>query len=187
MQPDAEPTSIPAPLASLSKGQVEVLALVAQYKSSKEIARALNISPNTVDQRLKRVQALLGTNGRFEAARLYTSAMRGGGTPELWGDLVYQPSDLSSASDPAIAAASAGLEDRTVGGATFMRQPQASLANGFRSWDEERSWTSIFLEAGRPNELSWLARTAVVGGSALVAVLALAAVVALAEGLSRIF
>ena len=62
-------------LVALSKGQLQVLALVAQYKSSKEIARTLGISPNTVDQRLKRVQLILGVSGRFEAARLYAASI----------------------------------------------------------------------------------------------------------------
>jgi len=84
-------------LIGLSDGQKAALALVAQYKSSKEIARMLGISPHTVDQRMKRVQAILGVNSRFEAARLYAAASA---TPAdqpsaTWGDLIYHASGYS--------------------------------------------------------------------------------------------
>jgi DNA-binding CsgD family transcriptional regulator len=55
----------------LTAGQRDCLRLVGEYLSSKEIARILDISPHTVDQRLKRATALLEVPTRFEAARLY--------------------------------------------------------------------------------------------------------------------
>ena len=53
----------------LSEGQVACLRLVYQHKSSKEIARELGISKDTVDQRVDRARKLIGASSRVEAAR----------------------------------------------------------------------------------------------------------------------
>jgi DNA-binding CsgD family transcriptional regulator len=54
----------------LSEGQRECLRMVLLHMSSKDIARALDISPHTVDQRLKLAMKALGAPTRVEAARL---------------------------------------------------------------------------------------------------------------------
>lgn len=58
-------------LASLTTKQREVLDLVLQHKSSKEIARTLQISPYTVDQRIASARQKLGSASRGELARAY--------------------------------------------------------------------------------------------------------------------
>lgn len=58
-------------LDSLSDSQRQCLRLVAQNKSSKEIAIELGLSPNTVDQYLARAAATLGCSNRREAARIF--------------------------------------------------------------------------------------------------------------------
>lgn len=173
-------------LARLSDGQRAVLALVAQYKSSKEIARILAISPHTVDQRLKRVQAILGVASRFDAARVYTAATQVPGNDALWEGLVYQVPDLAARVDPVSVAGSPGRMDPPGGGyalhqtqALYMGNPGGSVGG--------RSRFAVLLEAGRTNDLTPLARTLCIGGIAFAAILSLAAVVSLAEGLSRIF
>lgn len=52
----------------LTEGQRACLRLVYQHRSSKEIARTLGISKDTVDQRLDRARKLLGAVTRIEAA-----------------------------------------------------------------------------------------------------------------------
>ncbi len=64
------------PKAALSAKQCEVLDLVLAHKSSKEIARALNISRYTVDQRITTARQKLGISTRGELARAY-SRLRG--------------------------------------------------------------------------------------------------------------
>ncbi|NIJ63203.1 DNA-binding CsgD family transcriptional regulator [Sphingomonas leidyi] len=57
--------------AGLTAEQVEVLRLVQQNLSSKEIARLLGISKSAIDQRLDRARQVLGASSRREAARIY--------------------------------------------------------------------------------------------------------------------
>jgi DNA-binding CsgD family transcriptional regulator len=54
----------------LTAGQLDCLRLVDQHLSSKEIAAELNISPHTVDQRIRNALATLGVERRTPAARL---------------------------------------------------------------------------------------------------------------------
>lgn len=59
-------------VAELTAKQAEALALAASHHTSKEIARKLDISPRTVEQRLDAARKKLGVETRAEAARLYT-------------------------------------------------------------------------------------------------------------------
>ena len=54
----------------LTRGQLDVLLLVDQHLSSKEIAAELGISPHTVDQRIRQSLQKLGVERRSQAARL---------------------------------------------------------------------------------------------------------------------
>ncbi len=57
-------------VARLTAGQLDCLRLVDQHLSSKEIATELNISPHTVDQRIRVALHVLGVERRSQAARL---------------------------------------------------------------------------------------------------------------------
>jgi DNA-binding CsgD family transcriptional regulator len=57
-------------VARLSAGQLDCLRLVDQHLSSKEIATELNISPHTVDQRVRGALHILGVERRSQAARI---------------------------------------------------------------------------------------------------------------------
>ena len=57
-------------VARLTPGQLDCLRLVDQLLSSKEIANELQISPHTVDQRIRQALATLGVERRTQAARL---------------------------------------------------------------------------------------------------------------------
>ena len=59
-----------ARVARLSAGQLDCLRLVNEHLSSKEIAAELNISPHTVDQRIRGALQILGVERRAQAARL---------------------------------------------------------------------------------------------------------------------
>ena len=68
----------PAPTSDLSQREREVLALLAQGLSNKELARALSVSENTVKTHLANLYAKLGARRRTEAL----AAARRLGLPE---------------------------------------------------------------------------------------------------------
>lgn len=63
-------------LGKLSPGELRCLEMVAHGMVSKEIARQLDISPHTVDSRLRAVTRKLGARNRFVAAQYYTDALQ---------------------------------------------------------------------------------------------------------------
>jgi DNA-binding CsgD family transcriptional regulator len=77
-------------LAGLTAKQREVLDLLIEHKTSKEIARDLGISPHTVDQRIQFAKEKLGATSRSEVAQLYRRLL------EICGQLTYQESPIAS-------------------------------------------------------------------------------------------
>src|SRR3954466_948766 len=69
-EPDGGQGEIEMRLAKLTPGQFDCLLLVDQHLSSKEIAAELNISPHTVDQRVRQALSILGVERRTQAARI---------------------------------------------------------------------------------------------------------------------
>ena len=63
-------------LAYLTVRQKQVLKLVSDGMSNKEIGRALYISPSTVNGHLSRIFSVLGVDGRIEAAVMWTRNTR---------------------------------------------------------------------------------------------------------------
>ena len=68
--PGGRDEDIIARVAKLTRGQLDCLLLVDQHLSSKEIATELNISPHTVDQRVRLALQTLGVERRTHAARI---------------------------------------------------------------------------------------------------------------------
>lgn len=58
----------------LTDKQCEALDLVCARFSSKQIAKRLEVSPRSIDQRLDAARRTLGATDRFEAARIYAAA-----------------------------------------------------------------------------------------------------------------
>lgn len=79
-------------VAKLTAKQRECLHLVVQRKSSKEIARILNISKPAVDQRLDSARRKLDVMTRDEAAIIYARAV--GSYDRIIYDPTYLPSDV---------------------------------------------------------------------------------------------
>ena len=84
-------------LVKLNDGQRECLRLVLAHLNSKEISRELDISPHTVDQRLRGAMRALGANSRFEAARKFAE-YEGEAT---YQPLIYQSSDIEKSGESA--------------------------------------------------------------------------------------
>ena len=82
-----------ARVAKLTAKQRECLHLVVQRKSSKEIARILNISKPAVDQRLDSARRTLEVTSRDQAAIIFA---RASGT---YDRIIYDPTYLPSSPD----------------------------------------------------------------------------------------
>jgi DNA-binding CsgD family transcriptional regulator len=178
-------------LAKLSDGQRDCLRLVGQYMSSKEIARVLGISPHTVDQRLKRATAQLEVTSRFDAARAYmqnapSTEINEAGSP-LCDDLVYQHSGLFDPGDSAMLASSPDTLNRSGDGASdeLHDYQERYFANALQRDTRSSIW-SVLVEEGRENQLSTQARIVVMILIAACAVFGFAALISVAEGLSRL-
>lgn len=76
-------------LSTLTAKQREVLDLLLRHKSSKEIARSLNISHYTVDQRITAARQKLGVSSRGELACAY-SQLQG-----ICEETAYEPSHVA--------------------------------------------------------------------------------------------
>ena len=99
---------------ALSAGEIDCLDLVADGLGSKNIARRLDISPHTVDARLKAACAKLGTKSRFHAASMLRDAARdtsGVTVTYAPANLVYEDRKLPQSALPADKRSSAGEGD----------------------------------------------------------------------------
>ncbi len=117
----ADEDDAPDALAALTIKQREVLDLLIQHKTSKEISRLLGISPHTVDQRIMLARAKLNVATRGEVAlqyrRLLEERSKGAGsfaedtdfsTEDIWEKPIYRSSHV----DPSrLTAQPAGQED----------------------------------------------------------------------------
>lgn len=82
IEPDALDVSGGDVLDALTQKQRDVLDLLLEHKTSKEISRLLGISPHTVDQRIMLARAKLNVATRNEVAQAYR---------RLLGDRAQQP------------------------------------------------------------------------------------------------
>ncbi len=82
--------------------QCHVLDLLIEHKTSKEIARALGISPYTVDQRISLARAKLGVASRNELAARYRVMRRtpGQSSPDLSAFSQAELVETEDESDP---------------------------------------------------------------------------------------
>ena len=173
----------------LTEAQKQCLRLVADLMSSKQIARALQISHHTVDQRLKRAQSILNVSGRAEAARMLMSyeAETGGLDSDIYESLVYQSSDLPQYRYARNDGSSADEWSPSVdSGETELRESQAFI---FDQPARASKWSTLFsalFEVDRENQLSISARLGLMLLIMMTGLIAFALLVSVAEGLSRI-
>jgi DNA-binding CsgD family transcriptional regulator len=111
---------------TLSDGQKACLRLVGEGMSSKEIAKALGLTPQTVDTYVKVSMARLGASNRREAARMLAAAeaSRKSGSP---------PGELADPGSEGDQLASAG----TTGWLSWVRPPP--VGGGFHdlTWSQK--------------------------------------------------
>jgi DNA-binding CsgD family transcriptional regulator len=97
----------------LTEKQCRVLDLLIENKTSKEIARALGISPYTVDQRISLARGKLGVSSRAELAARYRQMRKMSGRPpsEMFGGPEGEQSGPGGDSDGEAALAVAANND----------------------------------------------------------------------------
>ena len=165
----------------LTAGQRDCLRLVYQHKSSKEIARELDISPHTVDQRLRVAMRKLGVESRKKAAVMLARASE----EPVYQSLIYQ--------FPEIAAATPAPHDHTrnerakADGARFdhvLREEQQPFAV-FSDAQPADSRFSLPGWGDRDNDLTILEKLAWIVGISFAAALSYGAIISGLEALSR--
>lgn len=173
----------------LSEPQKQCLRLVADLLSSKQIARVLDISHHTVDQRLKRAQTILGVSSRAEAARMLIGHESGAvdSNSETYGNLVYQNSGLPQYRYARNEGASTGERSPSVdSGETELREDQAFIFDRPLQSLKRSTLFSALFEVDRENHLSIGARAAIMLLIVVTGLVSFALLVNLAEGFSRL-
>jgi len=104
----------PAGMSALTRKQHEVLALVADNRTSKEIAGLLGISESAVNQRIEMVRSRLGGLPRGELARLFRQEYPAGDAARenLTWRKIHRPASVPAAQE----AAAEGIPSPAFGG-----------------------------------------------------------------------
>ena len=172
------------PVSKLTEGQRACLRRVLLHMSSKDIARELDISPHTVDQRLRVAIQTLGVSSRFEAARLLAQHER----PDLYQAPVYQTPHVAPTPRHPIMGSSGSHEDRRYGqayGADQLREEQVAFqATPWHFAPPLR--LPMPMVGGDRNDLGTLPRVAWIGGIAIGTALSFGALIAGLDALSRL-
>ena len=79
-------------LSKLSVAQIDTLRLVYAHKNSKEIARIMDVSSHTVDERIRVAMRKLGVDSRTKAALIVANEI----APTAYQPLMYQPSVIGA-------------------------------------------------------------------------------------------
>jgi DNA-binding CsgD family transcriptional regulator len=86
-------------MGGLTPKQCQVLDLLIQHKTSKEISRQLGISPHTVDQRILLARAKLNVATRSETAQAYRRLLaeqQKSSNPDIYGQSIYGSSAMAN-------------------------------------------------------------------------------------------
>lgn len=150
MQSQNRPSSIPVVLPQLTPKQREVMALVADNRTSKEIAGLLGISESAVNQRIELIRARLGGLPRGEMARLYRQEFAREQTiaatyPPTWKKIQVQseaPSSQSGDVEGPSGQAAAKVQSGVPGSGS---QPSHSLLPGGLAWLDREEFPAAIL------------------------------------------
>ena len=173
-------SDVAARVAKLSPGQLDCLRLVDQHLNSKEIAAELNISPHTVDQRIRLALGILGVERRTQAARLVAQHS------EPYQRLIHQSPYIETEASPGHPEAAVGKQIRhadragEIGRAGFLTEQRpvsfwSSLQPPFATRNNPRNEMTV------GQRLFWIAAIAM--GAAFSAGMYLAGL----ESLARLF
>lgn len=156
----------------LTERQRDCLRLVANGYQSKEIAKRLGLTPNTVDQYLREALRTLGVSRRVEAARLLTAFEQ-----RDLQNLKYQSLEL------------AGLSGRSPSHGSPQRGPATGGTSNHEVRDSAAEYVEVWLpDRGLPdhNDLSWGKRLLYIIVVAIMSVLAFGGLLAGMQSLSKL-
>lgn len=189
-------------VAQLTDGQRDCLRLVYRHMTSKDIARALDISPHTVDMRLRTAMKTLAVASRIDAARLLVESE---GENNGYQPLIYQSSDVARSTGAVTIASPVSATHEDNADQLFSPRsspedeppadgPPRSAGTSFRFEDArydvfERQGGDAYPELlpwGRRNTLSPGARLAWIAGIAIGSALGFGAIVGALEALKNL-
>jgi DNA-binding CsgD family transcriptional regulator len=169
-------------VARLTEGQRDVLRMVNQHMETKEIARALGISPDGVNQRVKAAMRILAVNKRRDAARILAEAEG----EEAYPSQVYQPRDIAPDRDPpTLDASTESGRERTPILVGAMREQQTAYGAAPRI-PARRFRLPLPIWGGNPSDLNALHRLGWIFALMLSIAFAFGAFLAGMEALSRL-
>lgn len=169
-------------VARLTEGQRDVLRMVNGHMETKEIARALGISPDGVNQRIKTAMRTLGVNKRRDAALMLADAEEMG----AYQPLVHPPLDIvpGPTSTTFISSTESGQEPGPAGlGA--MREEQAAFEAG-PLLRQRPARFPLPRRGSRPDDLNALHRLGWIFGAMLLIALVFGVFLAGMEALSEL-
>ncbi len=173
-----------ADFSKLNDGQRDCLRLVLAHLNSKEISRKLDISPHTVDQRLRGAIAALGVSTRFEAARRFAEHEGA----ETYQPLIYQSSDIENISKPASLGLSA-KQEKEVDDSLIITESDFNGSAAALNFDQTLYKTNQLpfpRYRGEKNELSTFSRLGWIIVIAIGSALSFGGILAGLEALSRL-
>jgi len=116
-------------IEELTLKQREVLDLLIQHKTSKEISRLLGISPHTVDQRITLARAKFKVSTRNEVAQVYSQLVADFDTKvaenRTYEQSIYQNSDVA---EPGLVGQEQVRDDTEAMASTAIRQASLDAA-----------------------------------------------------------
>jgi DNA-binding CsgD family transcriptional regulator len=186
LRDEGEADMMAARVARLTPGQLDCLRLVDGHLNSKEIAVELDISPHTVDQRIRQALGILGVERRTQAARIV--ARHAGAHEEPYQRLIHQspyiPGDVQTGQPDTAASIQIRHADRAgeAGGVGFLTEQRPasfwpSLQPPFATRSNPRNEMSV------GQRLFWIVAIAI--GAAFSAGMYLAGLESLARLMSR--
>jgi DNA-binding CsgD family transcriptional regulator len=165
----------------LTDKQRECLRLVYRHMETKEIARALGLSPDGVTQRIKSAMKTLGVDRRRDAALILAEAEALDAYPRE----VYQSRDIAPDPEPAMLAPSIEGAWQSGSSGTAMREEQAAFLVAPQSRKPPLPLPLPSREA-RPNDVRWQMRLAWIADIAIGIALAFGGLVGGVEALTRL-
>ncbi|MBV9882479.1 MAG: helix-turn-helix transcriptional regulator [Sphingomonadaceae bacterium] len=163
----------------LTDKQRECLRLVYRHMQTKEIARALQLSPDGVTQRLRGAMRTLGVESRREAARILAEAESLGAYPPH----VHPSRDIAASLEPATMAPSTGSEWQSGSPGGAIREEQAAFLVAPQG---RKPALPLPIGGARPDDLNWLNRLAWIAAIAIGIALAFGGLVGGVDALTRL-
>lgn len=137
-------------LDQLTSKQTEVLDLLLRHLTTKEIARELNLAPNTVDQRIASVRDKWGTLNRKDTVRQYTELQAICGKTTYGSEGIDEASTISVGEDvPSPSEMNLVVDPPSVGPAAHSQSAERTF--GLQLVDERLGkmgrWALVFIFA----------------------------------------